>query len=84
MVLFLPTEHDRGINYENGGITNEGVINFNENIELPTGNKYQLTSKMQINRSRVRGIVLQQYFNILKPTITKKVDTIYNPGTPEI
>lgn len=66
---------DRGINYENGGLTNEGVINFNENT-ITNRKQIPINLENAENRSRVRGIVLQQYFNILKPTITKKVDTI--------
>jgi len=66
---------DRGINYENGGLTNEGVINFNENT-ITNRKQIPINLENAENRSRVRGIVLQQYFNILKPTVTKKVDTI--------
>jgi len=66
---------DRGINYENGGLTSQGINDFKNNS---TTDRKQIPVNLENaeNRTRVRGIVLQQYFNILKPTVTKKVDTI--------
>jgi len=63
---------DRAINYENGGITDP--VQFQENTESQR-NAYTTNLSNAMNRSKNSGFVLQQYFNILKSTVAKKVDT---------
>jgi len=63
---------DRTQNYENGGI--KDVSMFTNNTE--TDRKVYTTNlDNALNRGKTNGFVFQQYFNILKSTITKKVDT---------
>jgi hypothetical protein len=63
---------DRATNYENGGIIN--VQDFTQNNESDRKRiNTNLTSAM--NREKNNGFVFQQYFNILKSTVAKKVDT---------
>jgi len=63
---------DRSANYENGGIIN--VQDFTQNIESDRKRiNTNLTDAM--NREKNNGFVFQQYFNILKSTVAKKVDT---------
>jgi len=63
---------DRLANYENGGITD--VAKFTSNSE--TNRKvYKTYLDNAINREKNIGFVLQQYFNILKPTVVRKIDT---------
>lgn len=63
---------DRGMNYENGGISD--VRYFTENTE---SNRKVIPVNLAeaTNRSRSNGLVLQQYFNILKSTVARKIDT---------
>lgn len=63
---------DRGMNYENGGISDTRY--FTENAE--TNRKViPVNLSEATNRSKSNGLVVQQYFNILKSTVTRKVDT---------
>ena len=63
---------DHSTNYENGGIQN--IENFTQNTE--TNRKvFNIYLQNAVNRGKNSGFVFQQYFNILKPTILKKVDT---------
>ncbi len=68
----LTYRNDRAMNYENGGIME--VDKFINNAET---NRKVYTTYLEnaINRGKNSGFVLQQYFNILKPTVAKKVDT---------
>ena len=63
---------DHSTNYENGGIQN--IENFTQNTE---SNRKVYNTYLQdaVNRGKNSGFVFQQYFNILKPTIIKKIDT---------
>jgi hypothetical protein len=63
---------DRSANYENGGITN--TEQFTQNIE---SNRKVIATNLPdaMNREKNIGFVFQQYFNILKPTVTRKIDT---------
>ncbi len=63
---------DRSINYENGGITD--VTKFTQNSE---SNRKQIAINLPdaMNRSKSNGFVFQQYFNILKSTVARKIDT---------
>lgn len=63
---------DRSINYENGGISD--VTKFTENIETDR-KRINVNLPDAMNRSKSNGFVLQQYFNILKSTISRKIDT---------
>ena len=63
---------DRSANNENGGISDVNV--FTENTETDR-KRYTTNLNNSINRGKSSGIVLQQYFNILKPNVVKKVDT---------
>jgi len=63
---------DRGINYENGGLTD--VTSFTQNLES-NRKVIQVNLSDAMNRSKNNGFVLQQYFNILKSTVTRKIDT---------
>jgi hypothetical protein len=68
----LTYRYDRAVNVENGGITD--VSKFTENTE--TDRKVYATNlSSSTNRGKNSGLVFQQYFNILKPTVAKKVDT---------
>jgi len=69
---FVTYRTDRSTNYENGGIQN--IEDFTQNSE---SNRKVININLQnaINRGKNSGFVFQQYFNILKPTIVKKVDT---------
>lgn len=63
---------DRLANYENGGLSDPNVFfdhseSDRQRIAVNLGNA--------MNRSKNSGFVLQQYFNILKPKVVKKVDT---------
>ena len=63
---------DRAINYENGGITD--LSPFINNTE--TNRKvYKTYLDHAMNRGKSNGVVIQQYFNILKPTIAVKTDS---------
>lgn len=63
---------DRMANYENGGLSD--ITYFTENREL---NRKVIPTKLgnAMNREKNTGIVVQQYFNILKLKVAKKVDT---------
>jgi hypothetical protein len=63
---------DRSINNENGGIQN--IEAFLQNTES-NRKVYSINLENAVNRGKSSGFVFQQYFNILKPTIIKKVDT---------
>jgi hypothetical protein len=65
---------DRLANYENGGLDNIQV--FTQNME---SNRKVIGVNLSeaINRSKANGIVFQQYFNILKPTIIHKTDSTF-------
>ena len=63
---------DRAANYENGGIIN--VEDFTQNTESDR-KRININLPSAINREKNNGIVVQQYFNILKSTVAKKVDT---------
>jgi len=63
---------DRAQNYENGGI--KDVSMFTNNAE--TDRKvYTINLDKAMNRGKTNGFVFQQYFNVLKSTVAKKVDT---------
>ncbi|MEI8048525.1 MAG: putative porin [Bacteroidota bacterium] len=63
---------DRSQNYESGGLTD--MTYFTENRET---NRKVIPVNLEeaMNRSRNNGLVFQQYFNILKSTVAKKMDT---------
>lgn len=63
---------DRGTNYENGGISD--VSYFTQNRE---SNRKVIPVNLSdaMNRTKSNGFVLQQYFNILKSTVVRKIDT---------
>ena len=63
---------DKGINYENGGLTD--VTKFTQNLES-NRKVIEVNLSDAMNRSKNNGFVLQQYFNILKSTVTRKIDT---------
>lgn len=63
---------DRSVNYENGGISD--LDQFKDNTE--TNRKVYTTYLANaMNRGKSTGVVFQQFFNILKPTITVKTDS---------
>jgi hypothetical protein len=63
---------DRAVNYENGGIINDEDFTQNK----VTNRKIINTNLSGVmNREKNNGIVFQQFFNILKSTVAKKVDT---------
>lgn len=65
---------DRATNYESGGIA-EGHLNlFTQNTET---DRKMIPASLQnaMNRGKSTGIVVQQFFNILKPTIVVKTDS---------
>jgi len=63
---------DRGTNYENGGISD--VSYFTQNRE---SNRKVIPVNLSeaMNRTKSNGFVLQQYFNIIKSTVERKIDT---------
>lgn len=63
---------DRSVNYENGGISD--VSAFTTNRET---NRKVITPNLgnAMNRGKNTGMVLQHYFNILKPTLAQKTDS---------
>jgi len=63
---------DYSLNYENGGISD--LTNFTQNIES-NRKVFEVNLSDATNRSKSNGFVLQQYFNILKPTVARKIDT---------
>ncbi|MDO9257033.1 MAG: putative porin [Bacteroidales bacterium] len=63
---------DYSLNYENGGISD--ITSFTQNIES-NRKVIEVNLSDATNRSKSNGFVLQQYFNILKPTIARKIDT---------
>lgn len=63
---------DRSNNYENGGITD--VTYFTQNRES-NRKVIPINLSSAINRGKNNGVVLQQYFNILKTTVARKIDT---------
>jgi len=63
---------DRAANNENGGIKN--APDFTNNLESQR-NAIATNLSNSINRSKDIGIVFQQYFNILKPTVVHKTDS---------
>lgn len=71
---------DRAVNYENGGLTNEGIQDFTQNL-LSNRKEIPVNLSDAMNRGKSRGLVVQQYFNILKSTIARKTDstTMYVP-----
>ena len=65
---------DHTMNFENGGISESDLNLFLNNKE--TNRKvYSTNLNNAMNRSKTNGLVFQQYFNILKSTVAKKVDT---------
>lgn len=63
---------DHAANYENGGITE--VDKFINNSE--TNRRAYITNlENALNRGKSTGVVVQQFFNILKPTIAVKTDS---------
>jgi len=65
---------DHAMNYENGGISESDLNLFLNNTE--TNRKVYATNlENAMNRGKTNGFVFQQYFNILKSTVAKKVDT---------
>lgn len=69
---FLTYRTDRGINYENGGILD--ISSFTQNLES-NRKVIEVNLSDAMNRSKSNGFVLQQYFNILKSTVARKIDT---------
>ena len=63
---------DRAANYENGGLAD--IAEFTENLQ-PNRKIINTNLSGAINREKNNSIVFQQYFNILKSTVVKKVDT---------
>jgi len=63
---------DRDINYENGGISN--ITDFTNNNETDR-KMIAVNLSNAMNRGKSTGIVVQQFFSILKPTIIKKTDS---------
>jgi hypothetical protein len=63
---------DRSLNYENGGISD--ITRFTQNLE-PKRKVIGVNLSDATNRSKSNGFVVQQYFNILKSTVTRKIDT---------
>lgn len=63
---------DHGTNYENGGISD--VTFFTQNLESKR-KVIEVNLQEATNRSKSNGFVVQQYFNILKSTVTRKIDT---------
>ncbi len=68
----LTYKNDRGVNYENGGLTD--LTQFSKNSESDR-KRFDIYLQNAMNRSKSSGLVLQQYFNILKSTVTRKIDT---------
>jgi hypothetical protein len=65
---------DRATNYESGGIA-EGHLNlFTQNTETDR-KMIPVSLQNAMNRGKSSGIVIQQFFNILKPTIVVKTDS---------
>lgn len=67
---------DRGINYENGGITD--ITQFTKTGTAagePKRKQIDINLPNAMNRSKNNGLVVQQYFNILKSTVARKIDT---------
>ncbi len=69
---FLTFRSDRASNFENGGLTD--VTYFTDNRE---SNRKVIPVNLtrSINRSKHTGLVFQQYFNMLKSTVTVKTDS---------
>ena len=69
---FFTFRTDRAANYENGGLAN--ATDFTTNRE---SNRKVIPVNLSnsINRGKDVGLVFQQYFNILKSTITVKTDS---------
>jgi len=68
----LTYRYDRSANNENGGISDIDVFTANTETDRK---RFATNLSSSINRGKSSGIVLQQYFNILKPNVVKKVDT---------
>lgn len=63
---------DKTMNYENGGISD--ISQFTSNLES-NRKVIQVNLADAESRSKGTGLVVQQYFNILNPTISKKIDS---------
>jgi hypothetical protein len=63
---------DRSANYENGGISDLTAFTTNRETNRKV---YAVNLTDATNREKSNGVVVQQFFNILKPTIKRKIDT---------
>ncbi len=63
---------DRAVNYENGGLSDASYFTNNRESNRKV---IPVNLSQAMNRGKNTGFVVQQFFNILKPTVVRKIDT---------
>ncbi len=69
---FLTFRTDKAMVYENGGLKDDNYFTSNQESDRKV---IPVNLSNATNRGKSTGFVVQQFFNILKPTVVKKTDS---------